>query len=108
MPSLQLAEDDLFVLDVQPDNAHTHVVSRPHKRPRASKEPRLTRAQLILQAGSKDVRPMGTGAAYAPKAKKSAKCTTAIVVRCAIGAAYSRHAAVLCRGPRAGRRQFET
>ena len=73
------------MLDVQPDDAQAHIVSRPRKRKRASKEPRLTRAQLILKASSKDVRPMGTGAAYAPKAKKAAKCTDVLVVRCGAG-----------------------
>lgn len=66
-PRVQLEDDALFLLDTQPDHGNT-VVPVLKRRRRATKEKRLTRAQMILAEGTK-AKPLGTGGAYAAKRK---------------------------------------
>ena len=70
---LQLADDDLFVLDTQPDDGQLLLPSKPHKRQRASKNKRMTRAETILAAGT--AKPLGEGGAYAKRNKGIVKPT---------------------------------
>lgn len=65
-----LKDEELFVIDDQPDGAAAHIPQAPRKRQRASKEKRLTRAEAIVAASSA-AKPLGRGAAYAPKRKCS-------------------------------------
>jgi hypothetical protein len=81
---MQLEDEDLFQLDTQPDDAQAHIVSHPKRRKRADKTKRMTRAQAILAAGTQ-AKPLGNGAAYAPKkrAKQPSKTLAVMPSRCA-------------------------
>ena len=68
---VQLEDDDLFLLDNQPDDAQAHVLAVPVRRKRAAKGKRPTRAQAILDAGTQ-AKPLGTGGAYAAKKRRAA------------------------------------
>lgn len=65
---MQRKDEDLFVIDSQPDHAVGHVPGQPSKRPRRTKEKKVTRAAAILAAGTQAL-PLGKGSAYMPRKK---------------------------------------
>lgn len=47
---VQLDDESLFVEDTKPDNTRIHLQARRAKRPRASKQKRITTAQAVIFA----------------------------------------------------------